>query len=109
MISFQEIAAYSAMTGVELDPWEAETLRQMSGAYLSEYDAASEESRPAPFAEKKAKTRSQVDAAMLGMFKALAEQDASRGMGPTPDPEEAPAAHPRSIRGSGARGSRSRR
>jgi hypothetical protein len=49
VLTFQEIQAWSEASGVVLDGWEAETLRRMSGAYLAEYQAASDLARPAPY------------------------------------------------------------
>lgn len=48
-ISFQEIAAWTALTGYRLNGWEAETLRRLSGAYAAEHYAASDAKRPAPY------------------------------------------------------------
>lgn len=48
VLSFQEIAAWSAATGRTLTPWEAVTLRRLSSAYLSEAHAASDPDRAPP-------------------------------------------------------------
>ena len=34
-IGWQDMFAWSGLTGIELDPWEAQTLRRMSQGYLS--------------------------------------------------------------------------
>lgn len=34
-VTFQEIASWMGITGIDLTPWEAETVRKMSGAYCN--------------------------------------------------------------------------
>lgn len=46
---YQDLAAWQAISGVELMPWEARTLRRLSLAYLSERQRAEEQGRPAPY------------------------------------------------------------
>jgi hypothetical protein len=35
-LGWSDLRAYAEMTGTDLDPWEARTLREMSAAYLAE-------------------------------------------------------------------------
>lgn len=106
MLSFQEMAAWMAATGRVLSGWELSTLRSLSGAYLAEYDAASDPNRAPPYTavEVESIDRKAIANARLEMFRRLAAQDASKGLGPKPDPSEAPATRRRSTPGSDGRG-----
>ncbi len=54
-ITFQEIAAWSELTGYGLDGWEADTLRRLSAAYASELYLSNEDpKRLAPFRQPEA-------------------------------------------------------
>jgi len=64
-ISWQTLAAWSTMTGVTLSPWEARLLRNLSTAYLAEFNAAGEEGRPAPFRTKVAQREAEAEEAGL--------------------------------------------
>lgn len=46
-----ELRHYQDNTGITLSPWECQTLRSMSGAYLSESFKAREPDCPPPFTE----------------------------------------------------------
>lgn len=48
-LSCLEIAAWMALNGHELEPWEVDLLRGMSNAFLAESHAAEEPARPAPW------------------------------------------------------------
>lgn len=49
VLTFSELESWSRMTGVVLSPWEAATLRRMSGAYLFEQQEAKDPTRKAPY------------------------------------------------------------
>ncbi len=46
-----ELEAMQRNTGIELDAWEARTLRRLSSEWLAESHAAEAHDRPAPYAE----------------------------------------------------------
>lgn len=48
VLSYSEIAAWLSISGVVISPWEAETLRKLSAAYLAEREAAKSPDRPLP-------------------------------------------------------------
>jgi hypothetical protein len=48
VLTFSEMAAWSALTGRELSAWEAQTLRALSAAYLAELQDAEHPARPPP-------------------------------------------------------------
>lgn len=64
-ISWREIAAWSEMTGVVLDPWEARLLRQLSAAYVTEHSRAEDESRAAPWRAPRSRREIEAEAARL--------------------------------------------
>lgn len=74
-IGWEALAAWSAMTGVELDPWEARTIRRLSKAFVAEQFDARKPSCPAPFdgneAESVEARRDRVTAQFKAMFDAL--------------------------------------
>lgn len=75
-LTFQELAAWCAMTGHHLTAWEAATLRQLSGAYLGEYEAAANAKRPAPYqTAERVISREEVSNRILAAFKQLAGGD----------------------------------
>lgn len=66
-VSWSEIEAYSRQTGVKLNPWEAQTLRNMAISYLNEYNSARDVNRVPPF--RKEIDRKAVDAAFRNLAK----------------------------------------
>lgn len=48
-ISWREIDAWANRTRIDLPPWEARLIRQLSSAYVAESKAAESESRPPPW------------------------------------------------------------
>jgi hypothetical protein len=48
-VTFQEMTAWQEMTGVDLEPWEARILRQLSLDYLSESHKAESPDRLPPY------------------------------------------------------------
>jgi len=50
-ITWQELAAWQAVTGVELDAFEAEAVMQLSGAYAAMYEQARKDACPAPWVD----------------------------------------------------------
>ena len=49
-IEWSDFPAWQAMTGIELDVWEARTIRRLSRAFLAERHAAEKPDCPEPFA-----------------------------------------------------------
>lgn len=74
VLTFQEIAAWSAQVGVALDAWETQVLRRLSAAYLGELYAAEDENRPPPYREINEKTRAEVSETIKAAFERLAAQ-----------------------------------
>lgn len=54
VIGWQEIAAWQGLTGIELDAWEAKTLRSLSAEFLGMMNEAKEPACPAPYASPEA-------------------------------------------------------
>lgn len=48
-IGWQEMTAWERLTGIELNPWEARTIRWLSQEYLSERQQARKADSPAPY------------------------------------------------------------
>ena len=48
-LTWQEIAAWEQLTGIELEPWEAKTIRSMSAAFVSQRFEARKAGCPAPY------------------------------------------------------------
>jgi len=49
-LTYADLQAWSQMTGTPVEPWEAQTLRAMSRAYVAEARAAEDPTRPPPWA-----------------------------------------------------------
>lgn len=69
-VSWQEIAAWSAQTTLQLAPWEAEAIRAMSQAFASQRYDARKPDCPAPYTEA-AQEAVNTDARVANQFKAL--------------------------------------
>lgn len=50
-VSWQDMAAWERLTGIELEPWEALAIRAMSSAFANERFAARKRAAPAPYGE----------------------------------------------------------
>lgn len=48
-IGWQDLTAWESLTGIELDAWEAKTLRRLSLAYLGQKIESREPDCPAPY------------------------------------------------------------
>lgn len=48
-IGWQDLAAWEHLTGIELDAWEARTIRSLSQEYLAQRHAATEPACPPPY------------------------------------------------------------
>jgi hypothetical protein len=48
-LTFAELQAWQQSNSIKLDGFESNTIRRLSVAYLSEYNAASDPARPAPY------------------------------------------------------------
>lgn len=69
------MTAWERLIGVELDPWEAATLRRLSIQYANMRHEAKESGCPAPFAEDDPEqVQQRVDAQFAQMMKAFARK-----------------------------------
>lgn len=48
---WSDMAHWSEMTGIELDPWEAKTLRRLSLDWVAQVNASREPNCPPPYVE----------------------------------------------------------
>ena len=67
-LQFQEIAAWAALMGLELTPFEARAIREMSVAYVYESRSAGEKGAFAPYTEKKA-TPAEISSRLKGFLR----------------------------------------
>ena len=51
-VNYQEIKAYCELTDTELTPWEVETVRMLSDAYVVQLLRSKESNAPAPYDER---------------------------------------------------------
>lgn len=49
-LSWADLIHWQEITGIELTPWEAKTLRRLSRAFVDQMNASKEPTCPAPFA-----------------------------------------------------------
>jgi hypothetical protein len=73
-LGWQEMAAWEHLTGIELDPWEARTLRELSAEYLVEKQHAKKADRIAPYTgapDDIEERRAMVDRKVLAAFAGL--------------------------------------
>lgn len=74
VITYQEITAWSGITGYTLNGWEAETLRALSSEYLAELHAAEDDNRPAPFQPvERIVSREEVSSRLMAAFRQFAK------------------------------------
>lgn len=82
-VTFQEIAAWQALTGHVLQGWEADALRRLSAAWLAEYQAADDPARPPPYTPaERVKPAEEVASKLEAMFDRMAAQDRRSGISP---------------------------
>jgi hypothetical protein len=78
-ISEQELAAWQSNSGIELDAWEARTIRRLSKAFLSQHHEAEEPECPEPFVSDEAadvEAREQyIDASIEALFAGFKKAD----------------------------------
>lgn len=80
-LTFREIQAWRSETGAVLDSWEVATLRRLSIAFLSEYQAASDAKRPPPYApEARTLTRAEVSDRIGSILDRWERQDEKAGL-----------------------------
>lgn len=71
-LGWQDIAAWSAQIGVELDPWETRTLRRLSEAFVNQRAVARKPNCPEPRLQAdEIATRNKVDAQFAALMGAL--------------------------------------
>lgn len=72
-LEWRDFAAWQGISGVELMPWEASTLRRLSRDFVSERARAKEPAYPAPYTDREsiADRRDDVAAKLKGAFSGL--------------------------------------
>lgn len=91
-LSWQDLSAWSSGTGIELQPWEARTLRTLSRAYLHSATAAQSPNCPAPYAEQPTPDQRTVVANSLrSIFGALKANAPATQPAPANSAQKAPA------------------
>jgi len=84
VLTHQEIEAFQRNTGTVLTSWEATTLRRLSGAYLSELNAATDPQRPPPHIASVESHRAMVASKITTIFDRLDKQAVKQGPLPRP-------------------------
>lgn len=79
-LTYGELQAWQASTGVELSPWQATLLRRLSREFVAETNAAADPARPAPWApEHETEERRAAVARDLGIgLRAIAQAQRGR-------------------------------
>lgn len=72
-IDYRDLVAWQEISGVELMPWEAATIRRLSRDFVAERHRAKEASAPAPYTDRDnvAAQRDDVAARLKGAFAAM--------------------------------------
>lgn len=71
-LSWQEVDSWLSCSQRELTIWEVGMIKDMSRAYVSEYNSASDRARPMPYREEKIKVdRQAVSKGFAAMFAQL--------------------------------------
>lgn len=71
-LTYSELVAWQQSSGIELTPWEAKTLRRLSGEYVSECSRAEKPDCPSPLAvEMTDEDRETVSKKVQGAFRML--------------------------------------
>lgn len=74
-LSWSEIVTWQQATGVDLSPWEAQTLRNLSAEYIAAGHEAEEADAPAPYSPAPTPdNRARVAASVASIFGARARQ-----------------------------------
>jgi hypothetical protein len=69
-ITHSELASWQSNTGCELNAWEAQTLRELSKAWLNQQHESQDPTAPAPWVDVEPETRSsRLDAQARSIFK----------------------------------------
>lgn len=76
-LSWTDIRDWERLTGNQLDPWEARTLRRLSRDFVDQMNKAKEANCPAPYSSGTVNT-SAVDAQFAAMFKAMSRKKTTR-------------------------------
>jgi hypothetical protein len=71
-ISWRTLQAWQDVTGVTLQPWEAQLLKRLSAEYLAEHSRAEDSERPAPFVHVTPDHRRAVTSKIRAFFNAYA-------------------------------------
>lgn len=76
VVTFQEMTAWCALTGMHLTAFEARAIRTLSSAYLSMSERATKPDCPPPYAPERPHTRQVVNDKLMAMFERLERQHA---------------------------------
>lgn len=75
-ITYQELRAWSDLSGVMLDGWSAKMMIEMSSEYMAQYRISSKKECPPPFIKEiKGDDLQKAGAAVTEKFKALAKRN----------------------------------
>ena len=71
-LSWSELATWQAVTGIELTPWEAQTVRRLSAEYIATQQAAEDPGMPPPYmtaptADQRARVAADLRSVLGGM------------------------------------------
>ena len=79
-LSWSELATWQRVTGVELSPWEAQTLRRLSAEYIATQQAAEDPAMPPPYATAPTQDqRARVAASLASVFGGMARSKKTKG------------------------------
>lgn len=70
-LSWREIDAWCARTGIDLDPWESRTIRRLSAAFVGERYKARKPDCPAPWSAAAVVDEAAQEARVTAQFKAM--------------------------------------
>ena len=72
-IGYRDMLAWSQITGIELEPWEARLLRSLSAAFVGERYRARKPGCPSPMDDDPEVVQARVDQQFANMFKSFAK------------------------------------
>ncbi len=81
-IGWADMAAWQSLTGIELDAWEARTIRRLSQAFVAQRHESEKPGCPSPCEEPAEAVNDRVTAQFKAMFDALAQRPLPPGTSP---------------------------
>ena len=73
-VTWTDIAAWQAVTGVMLDPYESAAVRELSMSYIDQHERSRSPSCPAPWVDPEHVDREAVAARILSQFRAFSRR-----------------------------------